>query len=247
MCVAALAWRVHPDWPIVAYGNRDERHARPTRRLTRWEDCDIIAGRDLESGGTWLGVDAQRGTFALVTNRHDSQGRRPDARSRGTLVVDCLEGRERDALGATYNPYNLLFATLSGEAFSATDQDAGSPHPLAPGIHGLSNGPIAARWPKTRMLADALEEWLAGPTDSFDPLFATLLARDLPPRYRETEGGGTGPARTGAPFIVDPLYGTRCSTVCAIRPDGTGHIAESRFDETGKMVGMTRIAFGPGA
>ena len=85
MCVAALAWLAHPRWRLVAIGNRDEFHARPTAPLARWSG-GVIAGQDLQAGGTWLGVREQR--FGLVTNLRALGFPQPDMVSRGALVTD---------------------------------------------------------------------------------------------------------------------------------------------------------------
>ena len=87
MCVVALAYRVHPDWPIILIGNRDEFHARPAAPLHAWDDgSGIVAGRDLQAGGTWLGVHTQSGRAVVVTN---VRGAMPDPAkdSRGAIVT----------------------------------------------------------------------------------------------------------------------------------------------------------------
>ena len=91
MCVAAIAWRADPRWLLVAIGNRDEFHARPTAPLARWPDGRVIAGRDLEAGGTWLGVS--QGRFGLVTNLRTPGYPKPELASRGALVTDWLRGQ----------------------------------------------------------------------------------------------------------------------------------------------------------
>jgi len=68
MCVLALAWQAHPRWRLIVAGNRDELHARPAAALARWDGpAQILAGRDLQSGGTWMGVSEQA-RFVVVTN-----------------------------------------------------------------------------------------------------------------------------------------------------------------------------------
>ena len=91
MCVVAFAWQLHPRWRLVLAGNRDEFHARPTAALAAWPESGVIAGRDLQSGGTWVGLDG-RGRVAVVTNVRD--GLRPPhaGPSRGALPVRFLAG-----------------------------------------------------------------------------------------------------------------------------------------------------------
>ena len=90
MCVAAIAWACDPRWRLVAVGNRDEYHARPAAQLGQWTGSRIIAGRDLEAGGTWMGVSAER--FGLVTNLRVAGYPRPELASRGALISDWLRG-----------------------------------------------------------------------------------------------------------------------------------------------------------
>jgi uncharacterized protein with NRDE domain len=97
MCIAAFAWRAHPRWLLIAAANRDEYHARPAASLARWPDADhVLAGWDLQSGGTWLGVSEQ-GRFALVTNVRGYGLPDVDRASRGALVSDLLTGAGRYA------------------------------------------------------------------------------------------------------------------------------------------------------
>lgn len=237
MCVAAIAFRAHPRWRLVVIGNRDEFHERPTTPLARW-DADpisggVIAGRDLQAGGTWLGV-AENGRVALVTNLRVEGYPRAQLASRGALVTDWLAGRE-PAAPESMNPFNLFFADTE-TAWHLANHPASHCRALPPGIHGLSNGAHDTPWAKTLALKTALEGWL--PTDSADPAALLLALRD------ETELPGEGPdARFSPVFIRHPLYGTRCSTVLAIDAEGRGYIIERRFDANGQITGETEIAF----
>jgi uncharacterized protein with NRDE domain len=232
MCVAAAAFRAHPRWRLVVIGNRDEFHERPTAPLARWKN-GVIAGRDLQAGGTWLGVN-EAGRFALVTNLRVDGYPRAELASRGALVTDWLAGLEPPA-PETMNPFNLFMADPD-TAWHLTNHPEVRRLPLAPGIHGLSNGPHEQPWAKTRALESALGAWLeAGGTDPA-PLFAALADR--------TERAGDGPEPRFSPvFIRNPLYGTRCSTVLLIAADGTARIIERRFDADGETTGETEIAF----
>jgi uncharacterized protein with NRDE domain len=239
MCIDALAWDAHPHWLLVAAGNRDEFHARPSAPLARWEGSDsgILAGRDLQAGGTWLGV-SEAGRFALVTNYRAPGYPRPDRASRGKLVIDLLAGREPEPGGA-YNPFNLLLAGPQGAALWSNHP--GDSHvPLAPGVHGLSNGDFAHPWPKTRCLIAALRAWLASEAQAMTPLFAALRLDTPPPAMP----GEDGPEAPYSPvFIRNPVYGTRCSTVVAVARDGTGTIVERRFDAEGEPTGESALPF----
>jgi uncharacterized protein with NRDE domain len=229
MCVAAIAWQAHPRWRLVAAGNRDEFHGRPAAPLTRW-DSGILAGRDLEAGGTWLG--AAPGRFALVTNRRAEGYPRPGMASRGALVTDYLEGKPQGD-GAAMNPFNLITAGPDG-AHLLTNFPEGDRRVLTSGIHTLSNGALDELWFKERQLAGALERWLAGEAAP-EALLAELSDPQPDPDQAE--------APFSSVFIVHPDYGTRCSTVVAVDHHGRGTIIERSFDSAGGETGLVRLDF----
>lgn len=239
MCVAAVAWDTHPDWLLVAVGNRDEYHDRPTAPLAPWPDgSGVIAGKDLRGGGTWLGV-SEAGRFALVTNYRVPEGPQLGRPTRGKLVTDLLEGREPEQV-ARMNPFNLVHAD-HGEAWFLTNHPAPESRRLAAGIHGLSNGGFDVPWPKTVQLQAALGDWLAAGTREFEPLMAAMRAETPCPRLARPEDG---PEPRFAPvFIRNETYGTRCSTVVAIARDGRGAIHERSFSAQGTVTGDARIDF----
>lgn len=247
MCVAAFAWQAHPRWRIVAIGNRDEFHARPAAPLARWEQ-GILAGRDLKSGGTWLGA-SEAGRFALVTNLRGYGLPEADKASRGALVTDLLAGTGRygDLAAAAlddFNPFNLILADAAKASF-LSNRPSEIRTALAHGIYGLSNGALDEPWPKTLQLKAALLDWLQGPAEDFAQLFAAL-AEDrlsdagLPPRTPSDE---PMEAPETPVFIRNQVYGTRCSTVVTIDADGAGIIAERRFSESGEFAGESRLEF----
>lgn len=230
MCVAALAWDAHPDWLLVCAGNRDEFHARPAAPLARWDDgSSVVAGRDLTGGGTWLGV-TETGRFALVTNYRTPQGPQPGRPSRGRLVTDLLTGREPDDMAAM-NAFNLVLVA-GGAASFMTNHPRIERRVLTPGIHGLSNGGFDVPWPKTVQVQQAVEQWLARDSGDFTALFSAL--------HEEAPVPGQDEAEASLPpvFIRNPVYGTRCSTVVAIRRDGRGVIMERSFSADGRPWGQ---------
>jgi uncharacterized protein with NRDE domain len=250
MCVAAIAWRAHPRWPLVAIGNRDEYHARPAAPLARWAEAagGILAGRDLVGGGTWLGV-TERGRFALVTNLRGFGEAAPDRASRGALVGDLLTGTGRYADPAPghlaeFNPFNLFVAGRDRAEFLSN-----RPEPLRTmlghGLYGLSNGALDEPWPKTLQLKAALLDWLNEDCGDDEPLFAALRSEHLPAMGLHPRQPSDVPreAPETPPFILDPIYGTRCSTVVRVGGDGRGTIAERRFDASGSLAGETRLEF----
>jgi uncharacterized protein with NRDE domain len=246
MCVAAVAWEAHPRWRLVAIGNRDEYHARPAAPLAAW-DNGMIAGQDLKSGGTWLGVTDRR--FALVTNLRGFGDPDPQRASRGALVTDLLTGAGRYADPQTaplhdFNPFNLFLADADGLTF-LSNRPAAIRSPLAHGLYGLSNGALDEPWPKTLQLKAALLDWLTGAAEDFDPLFAALREErhadvGLPP---STPSDVPREPRDSSVFIRDAVYGTRCSTVVVVDRDGAGLIVERRFDRDAAATGETTLPF----
>lgn len=236
MCVAAVAWNAHPRWQLVVAANRDEFHSRPTAPLARW-DNGVIAGRDLEAGGTWLGVH-EAGRFALVTNFRLPGYPKPALASRGGLVVDWLLGRP-DHDGAAMNPFHLLRVGPQG-ADHVTNRPAPATQALSPGIHGLSNGRFDQPWPKTQRLGGALARWLVAASGDPAGLFAALADEAPLPRESDSEG----PEAPLSPvFIRNSTYGTRCSTVVLVDAAGHGRIIERRFGADGESTGATELGF----
>jgi uncharacterized protein with NRDE domain len=229
MCVAAIAWAAHPRWHLVAIGNRDEYHLRPAAPLAEWGD-GRIAGRDLEAGGTWLGVSP--GRFGLVTNLRVPGYPRPGLASRGALVADWLGGKEPTGIEGM-NPFNLWLVGTERLTFLTNH-----PEPyrleLDPGIHGLSNGAHGDRWFKTARLEQALAEWLESGGAEED-LFAAL--RDPTPESPDPED------TFSSVFIVSPTYGTRCSSVVLVDAEGNGRITERSFDAGGTVTGEVALDF----
>lgn len=242
MCIAAMALNAHPRWQLVVAANRDEYHARDAAPLAHWDDRPaILAGRDLKGGGTWLGV-SENGRMVLVTNFRVPGYPKPERPSRGRLVTGLLDGHDPAAIDlAPFNPFNLVVANPQGAQFLSNHPEQ-QRSPLPSGVHGLSNGALAPAWPKTRRLCGDLSDWLAGDTHSIEPLFAAL--RDESPHDSAGDGPGEGPEpRLSGVFIRDPVYGTRCSTVILIDRQGSGRIAERRFDANGAVSGESVLDF----
>lgn len=249
MCVLALAFDSHPEWRLVLAGNRDELHARPSAPLHRWDrPPHLLAGQDLMSGGTWLGV-SEEGRLAVVTNLRGFGPPAADAPSRGLLLRDFLAGegayaRPSEAALAPFNPFNMISLEGDDLVFRAnrpmTEQLA-----LRPGLYGLSNGALDAPWPKTARLKARLGDWLAADGLRAEALLDVLKDDELPPTPSPAVAPSDAqlePAQSPI-FIRNPLYGTRCSTVVAIDRDGRGLIVERRYDAAGEPVGRTELTF----
>lgn len=254
MCVVTFAWQAHPRWRFLLAGNRDEFHARPTAPLAVWDDgSGIVAGRDLEAGGTWLGVD-RRGRCALVTNVRDLS-RPQDGLSRGLLASDYLRGEEGAAARAqalqssasTYRPFNLLLADAQDCTWVGNLPHVRTARPGA-GVHILSNAQLDTPWPKAVALGQALREWIdAGGDEDFAPLFAALADETRWPDAQLPDTGiGLERERwLSSAFIRGEDYGTRASTVVALDHAGGGIIVERRWGPMGVLLGQTQLAIHP--
>jgi uncharacterized protein with NRDE domain len=231
MCVVAIALDCHPRWKLVLAGNRDEFHDRAALPLGRWSDAPaVIAGRDLQAGGGWLGV-SDAGRLAVVTNIRNPAGADPAKLSRGALVGDWLAHGQMPDLAALpdYNPFNLLLHD-GGQTILLSNLPEPQREPLSPGIHGLSNGHPGEPWPRKSSMEAALAEWIAADAIP-ESLFALL--RD----ERILDDGGI------PIFIKAPVYGTRCSTVVLVDHEGEGRIIERRFHPDGSDAGECAFAF----
>lgn len=229
MCVVALAWQIHADWPLILVGNRDEFHARPAAPLHEWNDgSGIVAGRDLQAGGTWLGIHRPSGRAVVVTN---VRGAMPDPakESRGALVVDMLRGNGRFADPAAddlprFNAFNL-FAVGDGAARLLTNRPVPLIMPLASGVHALANEPVDSPCPRAERLRTALGGAIETGADP-EGLLDTLMAEDDP-----------------ALFLRGDVYGTRASTLVALSPGGTVKMIERRYEAGGRPAGTTALQF----
>jgi uncharacterized protein with NRDE domain len=224
MCLILFAWKMHEDIPLILMANRDEFYERPTAPAAFWDDApELLAGRDLREGGTWLGITRQ-GRLAALTNYRDPAALKTKARSRGKLVSDYLQGRltpkaylhrlEPDA--ARYNGFSLLIGDPRDLYYYS---NRGKQTYLEPGIHGISNHLLNTPWPKVERGKQALEELLRKNQDPSPEALLTLLADRLRPPDEKLPATGVGLEweRLLSPlFIESGSYGTRSSTVLMI-------------------------------
>lgn len=261
MCLVAVAIDQSRRFPLVIAANRDEYFERATARLAWWTPSDggpaILGGRDLEGGGTWMGLTA-KGRIALVTNVRDGlRERDADAPSRGKVVLDWLSARDssdrfwmRAALSG-YARFNLIAADFAlGECFWASN-DGSHPQRLERGLYGLSNAALDTPWPKVRALKEKVASALAA--DSVDQLatelFAALADRSF---ATDAELPATGipldRERQLSPVFVrtpDLRYGTRASTLVLTERVGrrlVTHVLERSFGAHGGVALLRRAS-----
>jgi uncharacterized protein with NRDE domain len=239
MCLVVFAYDHHPDYWLIFGANRDEFRNRPTEPARYWSSAPhVLAGRDRQAGGTWMGVTTT-GKFAAVMNYRDPRNKIVDSPSRGKLVSAYLletsltpEVYQSTLLrdGRQYNGFNLLFGTID-KLYYFTNR-GNSSGLIPPGIHGISNHLLDSRWPKVDIAKSRLDAIVKH--ENFDPeeIFSALsdpvpFADNLLP----DTGVGLERERMLSPlFINDEEYGTRSSTVVLAGRDGKVTFIERTFD-----------------
>ena len=237
MCLILVAWQVHPDFPLVVAANRDEYYARPTAFADYWAEApDVLAGRDLQAGGTWLGM-TRSGRFAAVTNVREPQVP-PGQGSRGALTRAFLQGAQSAADyvsaldGSAYSGFNLLVG--DGESLWYCSNRGNGPQALLPGIYGVSNHLLDTPWPKLVTARARFAEALGALPDRsriFDVLADDEIVADeaLPQTGVPLEWE----RRLSAIFVRSDVYGTRASTVLFRSSAGDCLLEERSFGANG--------------
>ena len=233
MCLIVFAWQPESPTVLRLAANRDEFYSRPSAALSEWPDAPgVFAGRDLQAGGTWLGVTAQ-GRFAALTNIRDPR-QKAGPRSRGALTADYLLGQEsapayldrimRDA--TEYAGFNLLVGDAQ-QLWHFNSQE-GQPRQLESGIYGLSNASLDTPWPKLLRARDALSERIDGVDE--DLLEMLSGSRWSAGWLLPDTGVGLATERLlSSVFIASATYGTRASTVLNLKQNGGWSITERSF------------------
>ena len=256
MCLIFLAYRCHPDYELIIAANRDEFYERPSAGASFWPSApEVLGGRDLLGGGTWLGITKQ-GRYAAITNYREPGSHKPDAPTRGRLVSDYLAGRdgpgdyvEKIARGAErYNGFSVFVGKIAGTGarlFYFSNRGMG-PLELSPGIHGLSNHLLDTPWPKVERGKHAMETVVAAPGNvGEEDLFGILADRSRPPDERLPRTGLSldWERILSSPFITSPVYGTRSSTVIRVGKDGRVTFHERVFNSNPGPLEVNRFEF----
>lgn len=250
MCLILFSFRAHRHFPLVVAANRDEHYSRPAAAAGFWADHpDVYAGRDLEKGGTWMGINTN-GRFAAITNYREGLPGSAAPRSRGELVSRFLTGdmpasQYLDAVeGTQYNPFSMI---AGGPGALWFHSNRGASSTIAPGTHGLSNHLLDTPWPKVTAGTAAVNATLE--SDDPDAISAALFAQlaDQTPA-QDPHLPATGITRQrerelSPPFINGEHYGTRTSTVLLVHASGEVFVHEKRYGPHGKPLGETARAF----
>ncbi len=227
MCLILFAYQCHPDYPLVLAANRDEYYQRPTQPAHWWEEApELLAGKDLQAGGTWMGVTLS-GRFAAVTNVREPWRKTESATSRGQLPQHFLQQeisaeafikqleRSRDR----YNGYNLLFGQIDELHYFSNRNPQ---QRLQPGIYGLSNASLDTAWPKVKRGKELLRRQMPQSKLTTDRLQTILTSTEI---AADEDLPATGISLEwerllSAICIQGEIYGTRSSTVLLIDQQG---------------------------
>ncbi len=248
MCLILLGWQAAAEYPLIVAANRDEFHARPTRPAQVWPEIEpaLIAGQDLQAGGTWMGITAG-GRFAAVTNYREA-AQTQSSLSRGQLVTDFLQGSQTaeqyarviHAEGPRYAGFNLLVADHQQLLHISNRSPAVTR--ISPGIHGLSNASLNTPWPKVQDGKAQLQQVINRQVDH-QPLQDILADQEI---AGDDQLPSTGVALElerllSARKIVSPGYGTRSSTTLLLSTEGQINFYEQRYAASGDPDGHSHI------
>lgn len=243
MCLITFAWQCHKEYPLIVLANRDEFYKRSTQPADYWEDHPhVLAGRDLEAGGTWMGVST-RGRWAALTNYRDPQNILANVPSRGELTTNFLTSNlsSKEYLssvknsGKVYNGFNLLVGDAKELGYyNNIDHKIIS---VPAGVHALSNGLLNTAWPKVENARHKLEQSLKADQIHMDGLIREMLDDEV---AEDAELPSTGvpyewEKALSAMFISSPEYGTSITTVLRLSDIGVVDFIEHSHAVNGKQ------------
>jgi len=252
MCLIVFANNVHPKYKLIFAANRDEFYNRPSEQAEFWKEYpDLLAGKDLQAGGTWMGITKQ-GKFAAITNFRDLKNHTNDAPSRGNLTLDFLINDDSPVEYYNklkpdlndFNGFNLLLGNVD-ELFYFSNKTEGL-QKLQTGIHGISNAILNTPWPKVERSKRHLESLIQQEDINAWEVIAILKDTSI---AKDEELPDTGVdldlERMLSPvFIKSQKYGTRCSSVVMVDKennvkfvekfffDGIGHFSNKEYKFT---------------
>jgi len=254
MCLIAIGWQAHPTMPLVIVANRDEFYQRESQNMRFWEDKpNVLAGRDLQAGGTWLGVNAQ-GRFAALTNVRETLPPATET-SRGSLVGLwlCNQSSSMELIGqladtaATYSGYNLIFGDSSQLLWASNRGKNGFEYSyLASGIYGLGNASLNTPWPKLRLAKQRLAQRLKLPHPSIEELAwvtADTCTQDDLSYLGDTDMEESWLKALSAQWIATPDYGTRAQTVITLENTGQMTCHERTVSASGNTTSEQTFQF----
>jgi len=251
MCVLFIAKQVSNRYPLIIIANRDEFYARPATAIHQWPDSPIVAGQDLQAGGTWLGISAS-GKIAALTNIRNPLQLNPQAISRGDLVTNFLTAKLNDHQikqqlldsASHYNGYNLLFGDAKHlEVFNSATLEFSL---VSPGIHGLSNAAFNTPWPKVTLGKKLLADYLKQDRPIECIKLAQLLTNSQLAKDDQLPDTGIPIQfeRALSPLFIhnqEKHYGTRCTSVLLFDQHGHIDFYEASYDQHGQLANSKHI------
>ena len=251
MCLIFLSYNQHPKYSFIAVANRDEFFERPAKQLDSWkEHPDIIAGKDLQEGGTWLGV-SKTGHFSMLTNYRDMHNIKANAPSRGKLVLDYLISKINPAdylealfsSASMYNGYNILLGTFNDPWYYSNQND--KIVQLGTGSYGLSNALLDTGWAKVNQGKKAFNRILEDEQLDTEALFSMMQSETLA-QDDELPDTGIGYEKEkllSSMFIKMPGYGTRNTTLILKDREQNVSIEERTFDSEANQKSTANFTF----
>lgn len=250
MCILFIAVKQHPDYPVIICANRDEFHQRPTQNMHCWPDEKIIAGKDLQAGGTWLGINTD-GDFAALTNFRRPAHIDKSKRTRGDLVVQALN-TNKDKIRSNaanhkniqqyltqesyrYNDFNLVFGPLNNlQVFDSVNKKLTV---LDSGFHSICNGALDDIWPKMTLGINTLHNIVNTNNINIEQLFDVMMNQEVAKKQHLPETGipQEWESLLSSIFIVSPEYGTRSTTIILQSTSGDVTIYERSYNNDGKL------------
>jgi uncharacterized protein with NRDE domain len=249
MCLILFAYQVHPRYPLIVLANRDEFYERPTRAASFWpENPQLLAGKDLRAGGTWLAL-SQSGRLAAITNYREPDNNRRTTKSRGFLTEEFVSGKLSarqylslvDQQADQYAGFNLLLGSAGQLHYYSNREHI--IRQLSPGIYGLSNHLLDTPWQKVLSGKKALQEALSDPSP--EKLWPILLDRQLAAdeQLPDTGIGKESEKLLSSRFIHSAHYGTRACSIVLKDNNGNVQFLERNFDYNGELDATSNVQF----
>ena len=248
MCILFIAIEQHPDYPVIICANRDEFHQRPTEKMHHWSPQNILAGKDLQAGGTWLGLSPS-GKFSALTNFRRPAHFDTTKRSRGDLVVQALTSSEQSIQqkltkeSHQYNDFNLVFGQLNNlQAFDSVNKKFVT---LTPGFHSICNGALDDIWPKMALGIKALENTIVSESVNLEQLFSLMKNQETAKEQHLPETGLSAELESllSSIFIISPDYGTRSTAIILQTTSGDIEVYERNYNPQGSVKNQNQFHF----
>ena len=251
MCLIFLSFNQHPDYPLIIAANRDEFYDRPASSIGLWPEYpNILAGKDLTGGGTWLGV-TKSGYFAMLTNYRDMANIKANAPTRGKLVLDYLAGEfdasnyleAIDASASLYNGYNIILGTLNDPWYYSNQNH--EIFRLGTGLYGLSNALLDTKWPKVEIGKENFKQIIERESLDYEAIFSFMYDKTLAPdeKLPDTGIGYEKEKLLSSMFIEFPGYGTRNTTLLVKDKNNNVQLIERTYSQPDDSTSEVKFEF----